>query len=438
MPDQQLDAIIFVSGLGEWADQSADGIARRIAVSLDRNAQTVQAQFNLKLESRDEEYVSSANLTRKAQVRTIFRKDENLEVPVLDLYELDYRPTLTRNYAKQNAVTQSARLCLMLLLNLHRLLRASVSKAKGVAAKAQFYLALGILSLLIVYMVVLFTSALGVVGQALQQASQAVSARATGQPVPTSTPVATPPPAATPAPGAAAPPQPFNPGWWFGSLQTVVVLAAALQALWPGLREGLVKGALTYISVIEYVSYGERREVIAGQFSDLLEHVAEKGVYRHIHVVAYSFGSIVALDTLFPASRKPGERFRLVHTLVTIGCPFDFFRMFWPDYFQKRQAWPDRPERWFNLYSPVDVLASNFRDDDEDKPAEKGIALADGDRKPENIVYRRGPDHISPLAALALAGLRAHTTYWEVEYESEVSCFTDIVLTMYAGDPLLQ
>jgi len=69
MPDQQLDAIIFVSGLGEWADQSADGIARRIAVSLDRNAQTVQAQFNLKLESRDEEYVSSANLTRKAQVR---------------------------------------------------------------------------------------------------------------------------------------------------------------------------------------------------------------------------------------------------------------------------------------------------------------------------------------------------------------------------------
>jgi hypothetical protein len=84
-----------------------------------------------------------------------------------------------------------------------------------------------------------------------------------------------------------------------------VVLAAALQALWPGLREGLVKGALTYISIIEYITYGERREVIASQFSDLLEHIAEKSVYRHIHVVAYSFGSIVALDTLFPASRKP-------------------------------------------------------------------------------------------------------------------------------------
>jgi hypothetical protein len=74
----------------------------------------------------------------------------------------------------------------------------------------------------------------------------------------------------------------------------------------------------------------------------------------------------------------------------------------------------------------VDVLASNFRDDDKYEAAEEGITLSGGDRKPENIIYRRGPDHISPLAALALAGLRAHTTYWEPEYESEVSCFTDI------------
>jgi hypothetical protein len=440
MPDQQLDAIIFVSGLGEWADQSADSIARRIAVSLDRNAQTVQAQFNLKLESRDEEYVSSAQLTRKTQVRTIFRKDGAAEVPVLDIYALDYRPTLSQKYERQNVLVQSARLFLLLVINLPRFVRASFSPAKGRTAKAQFYFALLILSLLTVYMAVLFAAAAGVVGQALWQSSQAVSAVVSGQPAPApaATPVVTPTPAPAPPPGAASP-QSFRLSQLLGPLQTLVVLVAALQALWPGLREGLVKGALTYISLIEYITYGERREVIAGQFSDLLEHIAEKGAYRHIHFVAFSFGSIVTLDTLFPANRKPGERFRLVHTLVTIGCPFDFLRMFWPEYFRKRQTWPDRPQRWINLYSPVDALASNFRDNDEDKPAERGIALADGgERKPDNLVYSRGPDHISPLAALALAGLRAHTTYWEVEYESEVSCFTDIVLTMYTGDPLLQ
>jgi hypothetical protein len=129
----------------------------------------------------------------------------------------------------------------------------------------------------------------------------------------------------------------------------------------------------------------------------------------------------------------------MVDTLVTIACPFDLFRMFWPDYFGKRGTLAGQPARWLNLYSPGDVLASNFRDDDLEKPADKGLSLIEGgERKPDNILYRRSHDPVSPLAALLLSGLRAHTTYWEVEYESEVSCFTDIVLNVYAGDPLLQ
>lgn len=422
MSDLHLDAVIFIPGLGNWHDQSLDGIARRIAVSLDRNAHSSGAQFKLQPEARDEEYVSDTNLARKSRVRTIYRKDAAAEVPVLDVYELDYQPILTRKYEHLNPVMQSIRLFILLALNLPRLIRASRSKAKSRSAKVQFYIAVLIVSLLIVYMALLFIAAAGVIGQAIVQAAQSVGSAGT-----ISSPVA-----ATPPPSAAAS---FN----FNALQNIVILVAAVQALWPKLREALLKGALTYTCVIEYITYGERRDVIAGQFLDLLEHIAEKGKYRQIHVIAYSFGSIIAIDALFPADRKASDRYGLIQTLSTIGCPFDLLRMFWPTYFQRRSGQPDWPRQWLNVYSPLDALASNFRDNDKEEAAEKGLNLvAGGERKPENLVYRSSSVQISPLAALALQGLRAHADYWEFEYESEVSCFTDIMLTLYAGDALLQ
>jgi len=113
--------------------------------------------------------------------------------------------------------------------------------------------------------------------------------------------------------------------------------------------------------------------------------------------------------------------------------------MFWPDYFKNRQAWPARPQQWINIYTPPDALGSNFRNDEQLKPAVIGLELQqDGSCKPENHVYHRGPDSVSPLAALALAGLRAHANYWELEFESEISCFDDIVSALYGSDPALQ
>lgn len=422
MSDLHLDAVIFIPGLGNWHDQSVDGIARRIAVSLDRNARSSGAQFKLQPEARDEEYVSDANLARKSRVRTIYRKDAATEVPVLDVYEFDYESILTRKYEHLNPVMQSVRLFILLTLNLPRLIRASRSKAKSRSAKVQFYMAVLIVSLLIVYMALLFIAAAGVIGQAIAQAAQTVGSAGT----------LSSPAAAVPPSSAAAP---FN----FNTLQNIVILVAVVQALWPKLREALLKGALTYTCVIEYITYGERRDVIAGQFLDLLEHMAEKGKYRQIHVIAYSFGSIIAIDALFPADRKASDRYGLIQTLSTIGCPFDFVRMFWPTYFQRRSGQPDWPRQWLNVYSPQDALASNFRDNDSEEAAEKGLNLvAGGERKPENLVYRSSSVQISPLAALALQGLRAHADYWEFEYESEVSCFTDIMLTIYAGDAVLQ
>ncbi|HTP09992.1 MAG TPA: hypothetical protein VMP08_17165 [Anaerolineae bacterium] len=418
MSDLHLDAVIFIPGLGNWHEQSVDDIARRIAVSLDRNAHSSAAQFKLQPEAKEEEYVSDGDLARRSRVRTITRKDAAPEVPVLDVYEFDYQPILTRKYEHLNPVMQSVRLFSLLALNLPRLIKASRSRAKSGSAKAQFYMAVLIVSLLIVYMAFLFIAAAGVIGQAIVQAAQTVGVIS---------------PAAAPASGAPAP-------LYLGTLQSIVILVAAVQALWPKLREALLQGALTYTCVIEYITYGERRDVIAGQFLDLLEHLAEKGQYRQIHVIAYSFGSIIAIDALFPANQKASDRYSLIQTLSTIGCPYDLVRMIWPTYFEDRYGKLDWPQRWLNVYSPLDALASDFYDHDHKKgSSEKALQLAEGgERMPQNLVYRSGSVQFSPLAALALQGIRAHADYWEAEYESEVSCFTDIVQTLYADDALLQ
>ncbi len=402
MADLQPDAIIFVPGLGDWYDQSVDGIAHRIACSLDRGSPTIQAQFYPKSETVDENLGPDSQPGRKTRVRTVYRRDGERETPVLDVYELQYQEALTYNFKGLNPAMQSLRLFLLMLSNWRRLLSPEERLAKGGIAKTQFYIALGIVLLLFAYMVLLFGAAVVVVLQVLGLVTVSFDQ-------------------------------------WLLTLPAVVVVLAVVQALFPGLREGLKKAALTYTCVVEYIAEGGRRDVIAGLFSDLLEHVAEKNKYRNIHIIAYSFGSIIALDSLFPSGRKPGERFKLVSTLVTIGCPFDLIRMFWKDYFQMRAAWPGRPQRWINVYCPADALASNFRNDDDQKPANVGLNLTqNGPCLPENVVYHRGPDSIGAMAALALAGLRAHANYWEIEYEAEISCFNDIVLALYQDDPVLQ
>jgi hypothetical protein len=57
----------------------------------------------------------------------------------------------------------------LLVYNLPRLARATLSKAKGAMAKAQFYIALAIMLLLFAYMVILFGTTAMLVWQAIRK-----------------------------------------------------------------------------------------------------------------------------------------------------------------------------------------------------------------------------------------------------------------------------
>jgi hypothetical protein len=448
---QTRDAIIFIPGLGEWVDQSADGIARRIAISMDRNAKTVSTQFTVLTQGREEDYGRSESSSYKTRVAAIQRMDDGQPGSEVDVYALSYNSNLNKNYADKNLVLKSLRLFLGILINLPRFGGAFITKnrAKSFSEILQFIFAILILSLLVVYMVMLAAAVVEIVinspqfTQALQNTSRETP---TPQVQPTQAGSAS-EGASGPATGesqsAVSPNQPAADQTQPLTIsQLVIILLAIVEVFIPDLKAQISRAAVDYMSVIDYLSLGERRQVIAGQLADLVEHIAEKGSYRYIHMIAFSFGSVVAMDNLFPFGENPGERFRLVHSLVTIGCPFDLIRQFWPSYFGKREAWPGTPDRWLNVYSPVDILSSNFRNDRKQERAEITVSIKDNGAEPpipENLVYTHGidPSQLSPLSWVTLLGLRAHTMYWEAQEDSDVNCFKAVTKWLYGADPLL-
>jgi hypothetical protein len=229
----------------------------------------------------------------------------------------------------------------------------------------------------------------------------------------------------------------------------IIVWLTALGFVFPSLasvKENISLAATNYLCMIHYLNWGERGHAIGGKLESILEYIVEReNVYRNIHIIGYSFGSIVAIDNLFPSGRKPIERFKRIDTLITIGCPFDLVRTYWPDYFKGRQSLsPDKP-KWLNVYSPIDILSSNFADGgnnqkvDEAEQQDIGVEVEDQMRKPENVIFSQGPfQTLGVIDMLRLMGFKAHTMYWGEEFKGEITCFHDIVKKMYQGTPVLK
>jgi hypothetical protein len=209
-----------------------------------------------------------------------------------------------------------------------------------------------------------------------------------------------------------------------------------LESFLPNIRQFSEKIIINYICLLEYLSFGERRNVISGQLTDLLEHLGKEGIYNHVHIISYSFGTVIAADNLFPFNGIPNKRSQIVDTLVPIGCPFDIIRLFWQDYFNQRQMLPQKVPKWINLYNPIDILSSNFRDDDQLGEAQVGICSANSDTyiKPdENIAYIEGINtkKSSPINLLISLGIHSHFTYWRKKHENEESCFSILIAALY-------
>ena len=402
-------------------DQTLEGLTRRLASELDKNAGDDTATFYLKVRALED------LSTFTGEVGTIYRKDDQGERPVIDIHKLDYSDTLIDQYEKKNLLNKTLLLLLALPGSLWRILRAMLAgkPSKTRAEKIQLLFAIGVLCLLVVYVAILFGALWATVAAVIPGSARIAW---------------------------------FTPSFWLSVSPLLVVLSAVIGLFLPpkfNLKDIISKAAVDYICVIYYLNLGERRNALVGRLEALIDEISRKSEkernkgsgcnYRHIHLLTYSFGSIVALDALFPAGRTPGRPLRAIHTLVTIGCPFDFVRTFWSDYFDSRREYEkNHPVRWLNVYSPLDVLASNFRNDPDTSDANINIrseTTSPGTDVPLpiNIHFREGLDfaQLSWSSSLKLIGLRSHSMYWSNNTEAEVNCFSQLVPKMYDGDEIL-
>lgn len=198
------------------------------------------------------------------------------------------------------------------------------------------------------------------------------------------------------------------------------------------------------LAFVHYLSFADRRAEITGQVDECIEQLAEiRPGYARLAVMAYSFGSVVALDAFCPPDEHRARRLGQVDTLVTIGSPHDFILTYWPDYFAGRDPRHQPPARWLNVYSPVDVLGSRFRKAAPGQEAVPGGTensfgvpgrLAFGPT--EEVAFRENfvSEHLGWWQTLSLVGLRAHTMYWSRTDHAERNCLHLVVPRLFAAE----
>jgi|GEM_PF-1443686 len=485
------DAIILIPGLGNGPGTRVDDVALRIANAMDNCAGDARAVFSVA--TRDVE----VGKDRKVRTATILRHDTAKAEgrPLVDLYEFEYASRLSRNFADMPPYRQALSIAATLLANTPNLVGAIGRRSKGIAQKLQILYGAAFFGVLLLYLVLLVAAVVGTgarPGKSVESKAASVAEAADArQPAAAAKPALAPPNGgevirAAEPPAAVAASKDAGRGWWQRlksrlvqwfehgrwldwSKNGIVVLTLAGFVVRFNLRDALSEAAPALSSVTDYLATGSHRNEIIGELARLINHLDESPPddrpYRNVHLAAYSFGSIVALDALFQSETAVSPRFSRIHTLITIGSPFDFIRTFWPDYFTERRDRAGAPVRWINVYSEVDVLGSNFLDEpswrdkrryrraaaaDKRKiEAEWATSLAQGVdlrdaamRRPadeDNVSFGPGQSGGLSLAEwIRLTGFRVHAMYWDRQSPAAVSCFEPIVERMYANDPELR
>jgi hypothetical protein len=200
------------------------------------------------------------------------------------------------------------------------------------------------------------------------------------------------------------------------------------------LRELLIRLSEELLAFVYYLSFADRRAEITGEVDDFVEGLVESGPqYQRFAVMGYSFGSVVALDVFCPPDGVRARRLDHVDTLITIGSPHDFILTYWADYFANRDPGHRLPATWLNIYSPIDVLSSQFEKTSAGRADASSGGLENSFGRPgllahgptEELVFREHStsEELTLWSLLCLRGLRAHSLYWSPDDQRDRNCF---------------
>lgn len=214
-----------------------------------------------------------------------------------------------------------------------------------------------------------------------------------------------------------------------GLLKILVPFTTLVLLITPESKVVITSLATEFAAVDQYLESGEKSQLILGDLDLLIEYIAEEHPDTAIHFHCYSFGSLIAMDLLYPIGNIPSKNVRnRVNLLVTIGNPYEFVNAYYPQYFKERN-FEKRPQiEWLNVYSISDALATNFRKDAKRGPAEFGIAS--DSVLPINLNYEISPVHnLNFVNFITMHGIRIHKSYWDHTPEGQ-SCMRLIVEKM--------
>ena len=183
----------------------------------------------------------------------------------------------------------------------------------------------------------------------------------------------------------------------------------------------LTKVAAEFSTIDNYIQYGEQAQIIQGNLDALIEYIVENEENPTIHLHTYSFGSVIALDALFPLGNEPSANIQNnIKLLITVGAPYEFINNYYPNFYRKRINKMSEKIEWINVYSTMDAFASNFRKDNKVGEAKYGIM---GRKEvPINLNYeiaRR--EKYNLFSFLTLKHITMHQSYWD-DSKSGQSC----------------
>lgn len=179
----------------------------------------------------------------------------------------------------------------------------------------------------------------------------------------------------------------------------------------------LTKIATEFITFDGYIHNKAQIKKIKNNLEELIEFITKQEGNKKIHFHTYSFGSVIALDTLFPMDAEPTKNVQnRVNLLVTIGAPYEFINNYYPNFYKNRNDNMTKKIQWINVYSLLDAFASNFRYDN--KAGEANFGILNEKEIPININYETNRNVFN---FLALKQIYMHESYWD-DSKSGQSC----------------
>lgn len=376
--DRDTTVIIYAAGLGRQDANTADGVAEVLARAIDRREAPGTCS------TKSDSTVSAPKGLKAA--KTIV--DEN-DQPLIQLFELDYERRLHKTSSVAGpppppGIVQSTKYTVFAAVLLAWAWRRP---AKRFMTKVQLWLGLGALLLLILAWLVALYAAVISAGLDLPKPIGGLFGEDAA-------------------------------GWTFGISGTVAVVS------WATVRRKALALAVTIQHLIDYTRNSERlRDSVCLTVDDAIAGLLDAGWKGDIHLLGYSFGSLVLYDAAFPhpSAQKRSEPFNTAASLVTVGCPIDLVRLYNKDYTKGREARKSGLP-WRNIYNAADVFGSNLKDKNDEESGES-IAPSFSSFDPKSVRYQQ--EELTLVQLLMARGFRTHAGYWGTA--DEAHCFEKVL-----------